>query len=355
MNAHPVIDYESAVTGYMEDLSTVLRGFGPAENLAFLETWVPDEDPLQSILGIFEAAMGAGIPGVTVRVGAQTLAALDLAALEKAAATWGRPQFQTGAETAALTLSFGGPDPLHEVNLLYRAALEAVAGAHEFEGVLEPEADAIVAVASDVDLKLMALVVGGRHIVAKARYSGTFTGIERRLLERFCPILEGKPIIECSDHAVIELEFSLRDRTQRVPVPGVVMPENCDPMFALPVRLVRDLLSDYRRQLPSVTNENFYVRPSSPRWRRLSREQRQAEIAVALETFPQGSDFCVITIEGDRRVVIEMAPGMAKESKGSRLLQLERHLQQTVESVLQVHLQVKADLNTIRHIKGVRT
>jgi len=154
---------------------------------------------------------------------------------------------------------------------------------------------------------------------------------------------------------VIELEFSLRDRTQRVPVPGVVMPENCDPMFALPVRLVRDLLSDYRRQLPSVTNENFYVRPSSPRWRRLSREQRQAEIAVALETFPQGSDFCVITIEGDRRVVIEMAPGMAKESKGSRLLQLERHLQQTVESVLQVHLQVKADLNTIRHIKGVRT
>jgi len=224
MNAHPVIDYESAVTGYMEDLSTVLRGFGPAENLAFLETWVPDEDPLQSILGIFEAAMGAGIPGVTVRVGAQTLAALDLAALEKAAATWGRPQFQTGAETAALTLSFGGPDPLHEVNLLYRAALEAVAGAHEFEGVLEPEADAIVAVASDVDLKLMALVVGGRHIVAKARYSGTFTGIERRLLERFCPILEGKPIIECSDHAVIELEFSLRDRTQRVPVPGVVMP-----------------------------------------------------------------------------------------------------------------------------------
>ncbi|MGA2153174.1 MAG: hypothetical protein ABSH37_02085 [Bryobacteraceae bacterium] len=355
MSLHPVIEYESAVAAYIENLSTVLRGFGPAENLAFLETWVPDEDPLQSILGIFEAAMGAGISGVSVRVGAQTMGALDLAALEKASANFGRPEFQTGGETAVLTLSFGKQDPLHEVNLLYRPALEAAGGVREFEGILEPEADATLAVASHLDLKLTALVVGDRHIVAKARYSGTYTEIERRLLERLCPILEGKPIIECSDHAVIELEFSLRDHSQRVPVPGVVMPENCDPMFVVPVLLVRDLLSDYRRQVSFTSNENFYVRPSSPRWRRLSREQRQAEVADALATFPQGSDFHVVTVDGDRRVVIEIAAGVAKETKGSRLLQLERHLQQTVESVLQVHLQVKADLNTIRQIKGVRT
>jgi hypothetical protein len=241
------------------------------------------------------------------------------------------------------------------VNFLYRTALEAAAGAREFEGILEPEADAILAVASHADMKLMALVVAERHIVAKARYSGTSTEIERRLLARLCPILEGKPIIECSDHAVIELEFSLRDHAQPAPVPGVVMPENCDPMFALPVRLVRDLLSDYRRQASLTTTENSYVRPSSPRWRRLSREQRQAEVAAALEAFPQGSDFHVATVDGDRRVVIETAPGVAKQTKGSLLLQLERHLQQTVESVLQVHLQAKADLNTIRRIKGVRT
>jgi hypothetical protein len=353
MNPHPVIDYESAVTAYMENLYTTLRGFSPAGDMVFLETWVPDENPLQSILGIFEAAKEAGIPGVTVRVGAQTLPELDLATIENASAAWGQPDFRTAGGTSVLTLSFAGPDPLRDVNLLYRASLEAAAGAREFEGVLELEAGAILAVASHAGLKLMALVVPERHIVAKARHYGASNEIERRLLTRLCPILEGKPIMECSDHGVIELEFSLRDHSLPAPVPGVIMPENCDPMFALPVRLVRDLLADYRRKAAFTATENFYLRPTSPRWRRLSREQRQTEVAAALESFPRSTKFHLATIEGDRRVVVQIESDMAKGTKGSCLLQLERHLQQTVESVLQVHLQAKPDLNTIRHIKEV--
>ena len=352
MNPHPVIDYESAVTAYMENLSTTLRGFGPAEDMVFLETWVPDENPLQSILGIFEAAKEAGIPGVTVRVGPQTQAALDLATLESTSVAWGRPDFRSVGETSVLTLSFAGLDPLREVNLLYRASLEA-AGRYDFEGVIELEAGAILAVADHAGLKLMALVVPERHIVAKARHFGASNEIERRLLARLCPILEGKPIMECSDHGVIELEFSLRDHSLPAPVPGVVMPENCDPMFALPVRLVRDLLADYRRKACFTTTENFYLRPTSPRWRRLSREQRQTEVAAALQSFPRSTVFRLTTIEDDRRVVVHIDPEMAKGTKGSLLLQLEKHLQQTVESVLQVHLQAKADLNTIRRIKEV--
>ena len=355
MNSHPVIDYESAVTAYIDNLSTILRGFGPAEELVFLETWVPDEDALQSILGIFEAAKDGGIPGVTLRVGAQTLAELDVVALEERATNWGRPEFQIGTDSAVLTLSFRETDTLPEVNLLYRAAIEAAAGSREFEGVLEPEADAVLASATQGEMKLMALVVGGRHIVAKARYSAAANELERRLLERLCPILEGKPILECSDHAVIDLEYSLRDHAQPVPVPGVVMPENCDPMFAVPVALVRALLADYRRQSAFTTTENFYVTPTSSRWRRLSREERQGEVAAAVASFPRGADFHVAMIEGDRRVVIEMAEGVGKETNGSRLLQLEKYLQQAVEPVLQVHLQARADLNTIRRIKETRS
>jgi len=133
------------------------------------------------------------------------------------------------------------------------------------------------------------------------------------------------------------------------------MPENSDSMFALPIQLVRDLLADYRRQTSFTDTENFYVRPCSPRWRRLSREQRQAEVAAALATFSGASDLLIGTIEGDRRVIFEIAPDTAKEINGSRLLQLEAHLQQSVEPVLQVHLQAKADLNTIRRIKDARS
>jgi hypothetical protein len=354
MNSDPVVDYESAVAAYMENLSTVLRGFRPAEDLQFLDTWVPDEDPLLSILGIFESAKAAEIPAVTVRVGSQTLASLDLAAIESASATLGCPEFQVGADAAILTLWFDKPDSLREVSRFYRSALQVIT-TREFEGGIEPETDAILAIASHGNLKLMAQVVGERHIVAKARYTGTGTSIERRLLERLCPILEGKPIIEASDHAVIDLEFNLRDHSLSAPVPGVIMPENSDSMFALPIQLVRDLLADYRRQTSFTDTENFYVRPCSPRWRRLSREQRQAEVAAALATFSGASDLLIGTIEGDRRVIFEIAPDTAKEINGSRLLQLEAHLQQSVEPVLQVHLQAKADLNTIRRIKDARS
>lgn len=353
MSANPVIDYESAVAAYMENLSTVLRGFRPAEDLHFLDTWVPDEDPLVGILGIFESAKGAGIPSVTVRVRSETIASLDLEAIKSASAPLGWPEFQIAAGVAILTLWFDRSDSLREVNRFYRSALQAIT-TREFEGSIEPETNAILTVASHGGLKLMGLVVGERHILAKARYVGSCTSIERRLLERLCKTMEGKPIIEASDHAVIDLEFSLRDHSLSPPVPGVIMPENADPMFTLPIQLVRELLADYRRQTSFSDTQNFYVRASSPRWRHLSREQRHAEVAAALVAFQGGNDLRIATIEGDRRVILEISPDAIKETDGSRLLQLEAHLQQTVEPVLQVHLQAKADLNTIRRIKDAR-
>lgn len=351
---YPIIEYESVVSAYIENLSTTLRGFVPAEGLAFLETWVPDEDPLPSILGIFEAASQAGIPGVTVRVQSQTLAASDVPSLASKAAAWGEPRFQADAETSLITLSFAREDQLQSVSLLYRPALEVACESHDYEGVIEPKTDAILATASHEELKLMALVRGERHIITTARYSGTCSEIYRGLMERLCPTLQGKPILEASDHAVIELESSLRDRTQPLPAPGVIMPENCDPMFAVPLHLVRGLLADYRRSVGFRTTDNFYLPPCTPRWRDLSHERQRSEVAAAVATFPGGSDFEVLAIEGDRRVVIRIAPGVSKGAIGSRLLGIEQHLQKVVEPVLQIHLPAKSDLNTIRRIKEVR-
>ncbi|MFX5956803.1 hypothetical protein ABTF01_20635, partial [Acinetobacter baumannii] len=85
-------------------------------------------------------------------------------------------------------------------------------------------------------------LVDKNHIVQKARYSGTQTLTETALLEGLCPLLENKPILECSDHAVMELEHSLRDHSMPPPVPGLLMLENCDSAFMMPLHLVRQLL-----------------------------------------------------------------------------------------------------------------
>lgn len=51
-------DYEQLVADFNHSLNTQLRGHG-SEN-RYLETWVPDEDPIKGILNMAESALSAG-------------------------------------------------------------------------------------------------------------------------------------------------------------------------------------------------------------------------------------------------------------------------------------------------------
>lgn len=51
-------DYEQLVAAFNHSLNTQLRGHG-SEN-RYLETWVPDEDPVKGILNMVESALSAG-------------------------------------------------------------------------------------------------------------------------------------------------------------------------------------------------------------------------------------------------------------------------------------------------------
>jgi hypothetical protein len=66
------IDYEALVESYNDRLLNQLRSHGV--DLAFLEMWVPDDDPVASILNMVEAAEAHGTSGFTLRLRSQTLA-----------------------------------------------------------------------------------------------------------------------------------------------------------------------------------------------------------------------------------------------------------------------------------------
>lgn len=66
-----VIDYEKLVADYENSLLNTLRGHLPSET--YLETWVPDADPVRGILNLVEAAQAAGMDSVAVRVQTATL------------------------------------------------------------------------------------------------------------------------------------------------------------------------------------------------------------------------------------------------------------------------------------------
>ncbi|UUX48416.1 hypothetical protein NUH88_13435 [Nisaea acidiphila] len=67
------INYEQLVASYEDRLLNQLRSHGV--DLDFLEMWVPDEDPVASILNMVEAAGAFGTEGFTLRISSANLPA----------------------------------------------------------------------------------------------------------------------------------------------------------------------------------------------------------------------------------------------------------------------------------------
>lgn len=78
MTARVQVEYEKLVAAYWANLTTVLRGFHPDEDLEFLEAWVLDDDPARSLLNLMEAARDYGVREMALGIGEDTRAALAL-------------------------------------------------------------------------------------------------------------------------------------------------------------------------------------------------------------------------------------------------------------------------------------
>jgi hypothetical protein len=65
------LNYEVLVKAFEEALVTKLRGHGAEAD--YLEMWVPDEDPVKSILNMVEAAEAYGRDDIAIEVSSQTL------------------------------------------------------------------------------------------------------------------------------------------------------------------------------------------------------------------------------------------------------------------------------------------
>lgn len=220
------------------------------------------------------------------------------------------------------------------------------------EGELSHESDSILLRVSESGATLTARVAPSgdvRHLA----YRGTLSDAQRGLLELVCRYGEGKPIQECSDHAVIHVLAGLRDPASPPPVAGIVLPENAGPAFALPLRLIRALFADWRRVSRAAVAENVYDQPSSPSWRGLTTEERAARIQHALEGHELGQAMAVVRLESLQRVVVKFLSPPDSLAQQRWLMRAEAHLKETVEPTLQVYLEPKLDQNRLRQGKGV--
>lgn len=65
------LNYEGLVRAFEDALVTKLRGHGAEAD--YLEMWVPDEDPVKSILNMVEAAAAYGRDDIAIEVSMETL------------------------------------------------------------------------------------------------------------------------------------------------------------------------------------------------------------------------------------------------------------------------------------------
>jgi hypothetical protein len=387
------IDYEKLATDYMRSLTTVLRGFKSGVGHEFLDTWVRDEDDTRSVLGIIEAAKDSGLPSVSIHLGPAILSKVDMVRLRELAGREGDVASENSADGIDVTVSFLGQTaqssdiprqrrlaqlPVEEsrhlpmpvpaevapavvlfdsrkgaLNPVYKQALLKAAQSRAHEGELKAEDGSVMTQSAHQGVKLMAAVEPLRHIVRKAAYQGAAAPAQRGLMETLCELMTGKPILECSDHSVILLEFELRDHSMSRSVPGIMMPENADAMFALPTVLMHGILADYRRKTGFKSIENFYDQPISDSWRALSTEARMQRLREAIAQHPAGRGGELVSLETPKRVVVGFLEDIDGATRQSCLMRLEEHLKRTLERTLQLYVEPKVDQNKLRRPKGI--
>ncbi len=103
------VDYEKLVAAYWANLTTILRGFSPGEELEFLEAWVHDDDSARSILNMLEAARDYGLRGLIVELGPQTRATLNLEQLTAEAGQLGQAHVEVSPTGVELQVAFPAP------------------------------------------------------------------------------------------------------------------------------------------------------------------------------------------------------------------------------------------------------
>jgi hypothetical protein len=104
-----VLDYDQLVAEFESKLVTQLRSFG-ADAAEYLEMWVPDEDPVKSILNMVEAAEAYGRSNIAVRVGPSTLTADQLKDLVARIGTLGRTEVRSeNGQTVIVVTEIGQP------------------------------------------------------------------------------------------------------------------------------------------------------------------------------------------------------------------------------------------------------
>jgi hypothetical protein len=339
-----MLNYQELVQGYYDNLNNNLRNFkgGPG----FLETWVHDEDHNRSILEILDLAHSHGITDLKIQLPKDVTVLVDFEWLRKNSSKYGSIVLKGEQLSFSNTKSEAKTDEYSEVSEQYVDGLK-----RQSQGILQAEGtvyttDFQIFKASDGGE--LAVAVDDKGMVRDAKHT-RFTGVNRPLMEAFCQVLVNRPLHEAAEHSGIRLEAMLRDPSKPSKVKGLLTPETADPMFALPVRLIRQIFGDYVKANKIEVTRNFWRDPVPAEWLALSPEDKVKE---AQKIFNEGcvgfglqTDVVITEIKNDTRLVLNYKQDKTKPDFGRHMIKLERWLREKMHFEVELQLESIEDRN----------
>ena len=351
-NAGKILDYDKLVEAYSANLDVTLRGFRAAEEM--LDTWVPDDDLLRSLSSLVEAAQLCRCNSVSVRVSNKTLEGQVASVIEKLT-TLGEVACVEEKDSTILTISkLQETAAFRSVRPIYLPKLRVRLANLRFKRALKLPENFVPLRAVGEGYSLVCGVQPELHVITDAVFDGPTGGPMAAALDCLCELLVGLPILEARDHAIIRLEFSLRDPAHTHPISGIVLPQNADPIFRLPSLLVRRLFEDY---LTSTTNYrpgmNFYDPGPKAAWAALSPAEREKRVTSVLAADGsalglRNGEVQVVDCKHAYAVTVRFVDELAIPTKRALALRLERLVRQKCDPRLEVFCEEKKDLSKLR-------
>lgn len=361
--ANDILDYERLVADYNASLFATLRHHRSA---GALDIWVPDDDPLKSVVNMVDAAELAAVPEIHIRLGPKTLENLDLEALRKLASEVGEVAIERDGESAIVSVrriggrsdgtaaaDAAGGDWFDQVGPIYREAVRIAAGRIAHEGELNVP-HGCTRFAAERDGVTLAVAVDSTHRIAAAAHEGTRLRQDRTVMDVLCTLLNGITVQEASDHGVLQVERALRADGER-PVAGIVLPQNADPVFIRPADLVRDVAAAYAVATGYAPGRNTFTRRASTAWLELARDGKLERLqgvldAGALEAGLKPGDVRVANIEHHLKVTIAFHETVDVGRKPKALMDLERIVRREIEPSIQLYSIELKDANKLRRL-----
>jgi hypothetical protein len=352
------LNYERLAADFANDLLHNLRNHGAAEDC--LETWVPDEDPVKSILNMVEAAQSADIQEIAIEVSRTTLPDARVPELRGLLAGLGNVEFRdTGTAWIVTVGQMRDWSAFVKAAPALRAGLQRLFAQLDHEGPLHEASEDMQATEDGISLKLLPSR-DERPLVAKARHEGGRSPVERAVLDAVCRRIEGLPLVEAADHGAIRALHDILDPASPGPIKGILRPEIADPAFGVAVRLVRTIVRGHLKWIGVDRQSNFFEMPVSESWAALSSVERVAALNIVCDSLMAASGYAagqlhVLDIEPDLlerpvRVTVTFGETVPPAAKPDLIREAERRMKRQLDPALYVLHETLKDNNGIRRL-----